>query len=75
MSILPEPETPRAPLALMYHAVRPISRTWDLLERALVVAPEVFARDCGDALQEPRGNRGRTAKLGCAREHNGPRAE
>jgi peptidoglycan/xylan/chitin deacetylase (PgdA/CDA1 family) len=32
------------PLALMYHAVRPLSGGWDLLERALVVAPGVFAR-------------------------------
>ncbi|MDR0357849.1 MAG: polysaccharide deacetylase family protein [bacterium] len=31
------------PLALVYHAVRPLSRPWDLLERALVVDPEVFA--------------------------------
>jgi peptidoglycan/xylan/chitin deacetylase (PgdA/CDA1 family) len=33
-----------APLALMYHAVRPLSGGWDLLERALVVDPGVFAR-------------------------------
>jgi peptidoglycan/xylan/chitin deacetylase (PgdA/CDA1 family) len=32
------------PLALMYHAVRRLSRSWDLLERALVVDPGVFAR-------------------------------
>lgn len=32
------------PLALMYHAVRPLCRRWDMLERALVVDPRVFAR-------------------------------
>jgi peptidoglycan/xylan/chitin deacetylase (PgdA/CDA1 family) len=34
----------KPPLALMYHAVRPLSGGWDLLERALVVDPRVFAR-------------------------------
>jgi peptidoglycan/xylan/chitin deacetylase (PgdA/CDA1 family) len=28
----------------MYHAVRPLSGRWDLLERALVIDPQVFAR-------------------------------
>jgi peptidoglycan/xylan/chitin deacetylase (PgdA/CDA1 family) len=44
MSAPPGRTALRPPLALLYHAVRPLSRGWDLLERALVVNPGVFAR-------------------------------